>query len=140
MALWVNPVARRKCRCVVRTSTPSVRPRRASVTAWSTAINPSWTSRFTKVSASSKPGYCQAEPFSQKDRLLASGKVTSLRSRRRPGGSCGMNVPSLKRMANHSPSAGQSAGVARISGPRTVSAALPSCRVTTISQWHAAID
>ena len=41
---------------------------------------------------------------------------------------------SLKRMANHSPCAGQSAVVAFVSGPRTVREVLPSCLVTTISQ------
>ena len=51
-----------------------------------------------------------------------------------------MNVPSLKRMPSHSPPAGQSAGVAFVSGPRTVRKVRPSCRVTAISTWLAATD
>jgi hypothetical protein len=43
-------------------------------------------------------------------------------------------------MASHSPSAGQSAIVARISGPRTVKKVRPACLVTTISQLLAAIE
>ena len=51
-----------------------------------------------------------------------------------------MNVPSLKRMPSHSPSAGQSAGVAFVSGPRSVRKVLPLCLVTAISKWLAATE
>ena len=34
--------------------------------------------------------------------------------------SCGMNVPNLKRIPSHSPSAGQAVAVAFVSGPRSV--------------------
>ena len=49
-------------------------------------------------------------------------------------------VPRLNRIAVHSPSAGQSACVARVSGPRTVTKAWPRWHVTTSSTWHAATD
>lgn len=51
-----------------------------------------------------------------------------------------MQVPSLKRIATHSPSAGQCTLLARVSGPRIVRQARPCRRVTTISQWLAPID
>ena len=51
-----------------------------------------------------------------------------------------MKVPSLKWTPTHSPSAGQSAVVALVSGPRTVREVRPASRVTTITQLHAAID
>src|SRR6476661_5768285 len=98
------------------------------------------TSLATKVSAFSESGYSHAEPFSQNDRLVAAGSVTSCRSLRSPGMNAGMNVPSLKRIPSHSPSAGQSAGVAFVSGPRTVRNDLPLCRVTAISKVLAATD
>ena len=41
------------------------------------------------------------------------------------GGRSGMNVPSLKRMAIHSPSAGQSIQVGLVSGPRKVTVVRP---------------
>jgi hypothetical protein len=44
------------------------------------------------------------------------------------------------RMPIHSPSAGQLAGVGRVSGPRTVSLTRPRWRVTTSSQWLAATE
>ncbi len=51
-----------------------------------------------------------------------------------------MKVPSLKWTPTHSPSAGQSAVVALVSGPRTVRSVRPASRVTTITQLQAAID
>jgi hypothetical protein len=51
-----------------------------------------------------------------------------------------MNVPSLKRMQNHSPSAGQSRLVAFVSGPRNVRKVFPLRRVTAISKWLAATE
>ena len=51
-----------------------------------------------------------------------------------------MKVPSLKRIATHSPPAGQYIVLACVSGPRTVRNALPRRRVTTISQLHAAME
>ena len=51
-----------------------------------------------------------------------------------------MNVPSLNRMPSQSPSAGHSAGVAFVSGPRTVRKVLPLWRVTAISTLLAATD
>src|SRR5688572_7639029 len=51
-----------------------------------------------------------------------------------------MNVPSLKRIPSHAPSAGQSAAVAFVSGPRNVRRVLPLWRVTAISKLAAAID
>jgi hypothetical protein len=101
---------------------------------------PFCTSLVTNVSAFSKSGYSHAEPFSQNERLVASGNVTSLRSRRLSGVSRGMKVPSLNRMPSHSPSAGQSAVVAFVSGPRSVRKVLRLCRVTAISKWFAATE
>ena len=51
-----------------------------------------------------------------------------------------MNVPSLKRIPSQVPSAGQSATVAFVSGPRKVRNVLPLWRVTAISKLAAAID
>jgi hypothetical protein len=104
------------------------------------AIKPSFTSLATNVSALSKLGYSNAEPFSQNDRLDASGRVTSFRSRSMPVGSKGMKVPSVKLTPIQWPSAGQSAEVALVSGPRTVRNVLPASRVTTITQLLAAIE
>src|SRR5215831_962500 len=81
---------------------------------------PRRTSRLTKASTFSKSGYSQAEPFNQKDPPVAPSKVISLRSRRFPGGISGMKTPNAKRMPSHSPSAGHSAIVAFVSGPRSV--------------------
>src|SRR5262249_6068077 len=52
----------------------------------------------------------------------------------------GMKVPSLNRMPTQSPPAGHSAGVAFVSGPRTVRKVFPSSRVTAISKWLAATE
>ena len=98
------------------------------------------TSLATNVSALSKSGYSHADPSSQNDRLDASGSVTSFRSSSCPGGSLGMNVPSLNRIPSHSPSEGQSIVVAFVSGPRRVRKVLPLWRVTAISKLAAAID
>src|SRR5215813_12895344 len=78
--------------------------------------------------------WVQAEPFNQKDRPVAPSKVISLRSRRFPGGVSGMKTPSAKRMPSHSPSAGHSAILAFVSGPRTVRNVWSRSRVTTISK------
>lgn len=51
-----------------------------------------------------------------------------------------MNQPWLNWTPKNSASVGTGAVVARVSGPRTVSQAPSSCRVTTISQWHTATD
>ena len=64
--------------------------------------------------------YSQAEPLSQNVRPDASGSVTSRRSRSAAGHRCGRNAPAFKRMPTQSPSAGQSIGVALVSGPRSV--------------------
>src|SRR5262249_16910463 len=106
----------------------------------SRAITPNFASRFTKVSAFSKSGYCHTEPFSQKEQFDAFGKVISLWSRRLPGGRWGMKVPGLKRMQTHSPSTGQSRIVARVSGPLKVRKVLPLNRVTAISKQLAATE
>ena len=55
-------------------------------------------------------------------------------------GYAGRKVPRLRRMPSHSPPAGQSQGVGRVSGPRRVTSVVPRCRVTTISQWGSATD
>ena len=86
------------------------------------------------MSAFSKSGYSQADSFSQNARVAASGRVTPRRSLSLPGGSLGMNVPSLKRMPSHFPSAGHAAGVAVVSGPRKVTNVRPLSRVTAISK------
>jgi hypothetical protein len=51
-----------------------------------------------------------------------------------------MKVPKLKRTPSQSPSAGQSAVVALVSGPRKVMKVFPACRVTAISKWLAATE
>ena len=106
----------------------------------SRTIIPVRTSLATNTSAFSKSGYSHAEPFNQHARVDAPGSVTSRRSRRLRGSSAGMNVPSLKRMPIHSPSAGQAALVAFVSGPRSVRKVLPWWRVTAISTWLAATE
>jgi hypothetical protein len=85
-------------------------------------------------------GKTHADPFSQNERLVAFGNVTSFRSRRAPERTGALNVPSLKSTPNHSPCGGQSAIVALVSGPRTVSDTRPSRRVTTTPQWHEAME
>jgi len=49
-------------------------------------------------------------------------------------------IANLKRTATHAPSAGQSRGVAAVSGPRRVRKFFPPSRVTTISKLFAATE
>ncbi len=51
-----------------------------------------------------------------------------------------MKAPRLNWMPKNSASSGIGTMVAFVSGPRTVSRAVPRCRVTTISQWTAATE
>lgn len=51
-----------------------------------------------------------------------------------------MKIPGLKRMPTHWPSAGQSTGVAAVSGPRSVRKLFPLSRVKTISKLLAATE
>lgn len=51
-----------------------------------------------------------------------------------------MNVPRLNWIPKNSASWGTGDVVALVSGPRTVSRAMPRCHVTTISQWLTATE
>src|SRR5215469_11869118 len=75
---YVRPVDFRKWRCAERKDGSPRRPSKVSSTMGSRESTPDLASPPTKVSALSKLGYCTAEPFSQKERLVAGGSVTSL--------------------------------------------------------------
>ena len=115
-------------------------PARAAATVASRAMTSARFSRVTKVSAFSKLGNSQRAPCNQNERSPATGRLTSLPSISRRAGSDRKNVPGLKRIANHSPFAGQCTGRALVSGPRSVTLTAPFKRVKTSSQCGEATD
>ena len=139
MAPWVRPVARDTRRSTERLDQPSTSPCKAAGTTGSCTSRPARTSLSTKTSALSGPGSSHPSPSSQNDVFAACGNVSEP-STSCPGGSPGMNVPRLNWIPKNSASSGIGAVVAFVSGPRTVSRAVPRCRVTTISQWLTATE
>ena len=111
----------------------------AAGTTGSNTSSPARPSRSTNTSALSGPGSSHAEPSSRNVPDDVTGNVNEPSTSRRAS-SPGMNAPWLNWMPKNSASLGTGAVVARVSGPRTVSQAPCSCRVTTISQWHTATD
>ena len=135
----VSPVARITRRSNVRVESLTTSSWTAAGTTGSCTSRPARTSRSTNTSALSGPGSSHADPSSQNDPGDVAGNVNEPSTSRR-GSRSGMNVPWLNWMPKNSASVGTGAVVARVSGPRTVSHAPSSCRVTTISQWHTATD
>lgn len=81
----------------------------------------------------SNVGSSHADPFSQKDRVPASGSVSG-RSTSWSIGRSDMKVPSRNSTPRNSASCGMGVVVALVSGPRTVSEVRPLNLMTTISQ------
>src|SRR5215469_15744270 len=75
---YVTPVDRRKRRSTERKDSSPGRRSKVSSTMGSRESMPDLARRPTKVSALPKLGYSTAEPFSQKERRVAGGSVTSL--------------------------------------------------------------
>ncbi len=124
MAPRVSPVARDTRRSNERVDRPSTSPCKAADATGSCTSKPARTSLSTKTSALFGPGNSHPDPSSQNDVFVARGNVSEL-STSCPGGRPGMKVPRLNWIPKNSASSGIGDVVAFVSGPRTVSRAVP---------------